>query len=52
MPTVSRYILGTLSTVLDDVEAGFDAFQFYKASQVLSNYAYAIVYLLSVRTGE
>lgn len=29
-----RYVLGMLSSVLEEVEAAFDTFQFYKASQV------------------
>lgn len=30
-----RYMMGILSTVIDEVEGGFEAFQFYKASQVM-----------------
>jgi len=30
----ARYMLGTLSSVLEEVESAFDGYQFYKASQV------------------
>lgn len=29
-----RYMLGMLSSVLEEVETAFDGYQFYKASQV------------------
>lgn len=31
---ITRYMLGMLSSVLDEVENAFDGYQFYKASQV------------------
>lgn len=34
LSVVSRYMLGVLSSVLEEVEAAFDGYQFYKASQV------------------
>ncbi|CAM9934698.1 unnamed protein product, partial [Sphacelaria rigidula] len=37
----NRYILGIHSSVLEEVEAAFDTFQFYKASQALQRFAVA-----------
>lgn len=34
-PNGARYMLGILSSVLEEVENSFEAFQFYKASQVI-----------------
>lgn len=39
LPALDKYVLGLLSSVLEEVEGAFDSFQFYKASQALQRFA-------------
>eukprot|EP00903_Cladosiphon_okamuranus_P011908 g11184.t1 len=41
LPSLDKYMLGMLSSVLDEVETAFDGYQFYKASQALQRFATA-----------
>ena len=39
LPRLDKYILGRLSLLLNEMEDGYDTFQFYKASQALLRFA-------------
>lgn len=41
LPSLDKYILGIHSSVLEEVDAAFETFQFYKASQALQRFAVA-----------
>eukprot|EP00752_Nemacystus_decipiens_P006878 g6179.t1 len=41
LPSLDKYMLGMLSSVLEEVETAFDDYQFYKANQALQRFATA-----------